>query len=263
MTRIAALSTAMLLLALELGAQAPKATDPDTAAPGGARAIPPQESLLYAAKFGLLRVGEARTMTLGIDTIRGIPSLHIRFVLKGGTFFYPLHDQMDSWVGLDDFASRRFVQDFDEGGKKRQSSYEIFPDSGGYRQSGSDSLLPASRDPLDDAAFFYFVRTVPLEPGKRYEFPRYFRPDRNPVVLEVIGRDTIDVPAGRFPTLLVRPIIKGRGIFAEKAEARMWISDDPRRLMVQLKSKFVFGTITLALAKTEADAKPEPERSGR
>ena len=40
----------------------------------------------------------------------------------------------------------------------------------------------------------------PEQDGERYEFERYFRPDRNPVVLEVLGRDTLDVPAGRIPT---------------------------------------------------------------
>ncbi len=108
--------------------------------------------------------------------------------------------------------------------------------------------MPTSAAPLDDAAFFYFVRTVPLEVGKRYEFQRYFRPDRNPVVLEVLGRDTLDLPAGRFATIVVRPVIQGRGILEEAKEPRMWLTDDERRLMVQLKLTFAsIATITLRL----------------
>ena len=60
-----------------------------------------------------------------------------------------------------------------------------------------ESARATSKAPLDDAAFFYFARTVPLEVGKRYEVDRYFRPDRNPVVLEVLARDTIDAVLGR------------------------------------------------------------------
>jgi hypothetical protein len=74
----------------------------------------------------------------------------------------------------------------------------------------------------------------------------------------VVGLDSIDVPAGRFDCLVVRPIIKGGGIFKEGAEGRMWISDDPRRLVVQIKSKFYFGSITFRLTRltggTESDA---------
>jgi hypothetical protein len=225
--------------------------------------FPVGERLLYDARFGFITLGHAAMEVAGVDTIRGVPSLHINFVLQGGTFFYRMNDRMDSWIGLADFASRRFRQDFDEGGKRRQANYEIFPDSGFYRDLKADTTLPTSPDPLDDAAFFYFARTVPLEPGQRYEFNRYFRPDRNPVVLEVLARDTIDVPAGRFPTVVIRPTVQGRGILAEASDPRMWLSDDDRRIMVQLKSRFPFGTITLRLLKSERPAEPADSSQAR
>jgi hypothetical protein len=83
----------------------------------------------------------------------------------------------------------------------------------------------------------------------RHEFDRYFKPDRNPVVLEVVGRDTLDVPAGRFDCLIVQPIIKGGGIFREQAEGRMWITNDERRLVVQIRSKISFIPIAMRLRK--------------
>ena len=205
------------------------------------------ETLIYEAKFGFISLGSGMMHIAGIDTVRGEPALHTIFVLRGGGMIYRLHDRMDSWIGIDDFASRRFIQDFHEGGSYRRNIWNIYPDSGYYIEEGVDSVLPTSADPLDDFAFFYFVRTVDLEVGQRYEYERYFRPDRNPVVLEVLERDTLDVPAGKFPSIVVHPIIQGRGILAEGKDARMWISDDDRRLVVQLKVKFSFATITLRL----------------
>ena len=215
------------------------------------------EALVYDARFGLIDVGKGLMQVVGIDTLDGQPMLHVMFRLRGGPFFFRLDDRMDSWIRLGDFSSRRFVQDFHEGKNDRHTEYDIFPDSGYYRESGVDSLCPTTAAPLDDAAFFYFVRTVPLEIGKRYEYDRYFRPDRNPVVLQVLGRDTLDLPAGRFPTIVVQPIIQGRGILEEAKEPRMWLSDDDRRLMVQLKVKFAsIATITLRLREI-ADKPPE------
>ena len=219
------------------------------------------ERLEYDVKFGIFTLGRAALEVTSVDTIRGEEALHIEFLLDGGNFLYRLHNEWDSWVGLEDFASRRFVQDHDEGGKKYRNAYEIYPDSGFYRQEGVDSLLPTVERPLDDAAFFYYVRLVELEPGRRYELPHYFKPDRNPIVLEVVRRDTIDLPAGRFATLVVRPVIKGGGIFKEGAEGHMWITDDPRRLVVQIKSKFIgIGSITMRLTKlVEAGAPRDSE----
>lgn len=257
MTRFALLTLAALL---SVG-QAPAQTPPDSSS-GLAQRFPVGETLVYDARFGILNLGEGLMHVAGIDTIRGAPSLHVVFRLRGGSFFYRLDDRMDSWIGIADFASRRFIQDFHEGSSERYTAYEIFPDSGFYTQSGIDSVMPTSATPLDDAAFFYFVRTVPLEVGKRYEFERYFRPDRNPVVLEVLGRDTLDLPAGRFPTIVVKPVIQGRGILEEAKEPRMWLTDDARRLMVQLKLKFAsIATITLRLR--EVRDTPPADLAGR
>jgi len=239
-------------LALLCGASA-QAQVADTAAAGPRLRAWVGERLQYDARFGVLPLGGATLEVAGLDTLRGAPALHIRFVVDGGNFLYQLHNVWDSWVAVDDFTSRRFVQDHEEGGRKYRNVYDIYPDSGFYRQEGVDSTLPTSALPLDDAAFFYFVRTVPLVVGQRYEFERYFKPDRNPVILEVVERDTVDVPAGRFDCLVVRPLIKGGGIFREKADGRLWITNDDRRLVVQIKSRFYFGSLTFRLTKiTEA-----------
>ena len=212
------------------------------------------EALVYDARFGLIDVGKGLMQVVGIDTLDGQPMLHVMFRLRGGPFFFRLDDRMDSWIRLGDFSSRRFVQDFHEGKNDRHTEYDIFPDSGYYRESGVDSLCPTTAAPLDDAAFFYFVRTLDLTPGKRYALDRYFKPDRNPVVLEALARDTIDVPAGRFPCVVVRPIIKGGGIFKEGADGRMWITDDARRIVAQIQTKFAFGSITLRLTGIQHDS---------
>jgi hypothetical protein len=38
-------------------------------------------------------------------------------------------------------------------------------------------------------------------------------------------------------------------MFADRAEARLWITDDARRIPVQIRSKYPFGTVTLKLEK--------------
>ena len=220
------------------------------------------ETLMYEGKFGILRLGRASMQVVGNDTIRGVATTHFRFVIRANALgLIRMDNQFDSWVGSEDFYSRRFTQDFNEFGKSRETAYEIFPDSGYYTALGVDTALAASPEPLDDTAFFYFVRSLDLEPGVRHEFDNYFRPDRNPVVIEVMERDTIDVPAGRFATVVVHPIIKGGGIFQESSDARMWITDDERRLIVQMKTKFSFGTVTLRLTDWHlAMADPDNEQ---
>src|SRR5205814_2224329 len=129
-----------------------------------------------------------------------------------------------------------------------QAKFDIYPASGFYREAGRDTTLATVPDPLDDAAFLYWIRTVPLEVGKRYEYQRYFRPERNPVIVEVLGRERVGVAGRKWKAIVIRPRIpNGGGIFAERADARMWLSDDDRRVMLALQSNFSFGQVTMKL----------------
>ena len=250
------------LAALAVVAAAPAAAQPDSVeAQTRALQFTPGEVLEFEGKFGPIRLGRAYMEVVGVDSVRGIPTLHFRFRLSANLAgVYRINNRFDSWVGRDDFLSRRFVQVFDESTQQRVNEYEIYPDSGFYTRPDVDTALTTSVDPLDDTAFFYFVRTLELVPGDTLTFDRYFRPDRNPVIIEVLERDTVDVPAGRFATTVIHPVIKGGGIFRESSNGRMWITDDDRRLIVQMKVKFGFGTVTLRLREihTAADAATGP-----
>ena len=55
------------------------------------------------------------------------------------------------------------------------------------------------------------------------------------------------VPAGEFDAIVVQPVIKTKGIFAENGHAEVWLSDDTNRIMLQMKSGLSFGSLNLYL----------------
>jgi uncharacterized protein DUF3108/glycosyl transferase family 2 len=219
-----------------------------SASPTPAVPFPVGERFTFGARYGIFSVGSATMEVMGIDTVHRTETVHIRFRITGGALWYHLDQTIESWVGRYDFRSRRFSSVQDERDKHREHRYEIFPDSGFYREEGIDTTLATVSEPLDDAAFLYWIRTVPLEVGKKYEYARYFRPDRNPVIIEVLGRERVGVAGKKWQAIVVRPKIpQGRGIFAEKSETRIWLSDDPQRIVLAIQSNFSFGQITLKL----------------
>ena len=103
-------------------------------------------------------------------------------------------------------------------------------------------------EPLDDVSFLYFTRSLPLEVGDEYTLDRYFKESGNPVVIKVLGLETIEVPAGKFETIVVQPFIQTKGMFSQGGEAKLYFTNDERRLLVQMKSKVpVVGSLTLQL----------------
>lgn len=206
------------------------------------------ETLTYSAKLGMLTLGSGTLEVAGMDSVRGVETFRLRFRLVGKTVFYSLDDVLESWVATNDFASHRFVQDFNENGKEKDRRFEIFPDSGFFRETGRDTTYSTPDDPLDDAAFFYFIRITPLEVGKKYVYDRYFRKEKNPVTIEVVKREKMELPDGsKVDCLVLHPVIDTKGMFSKRSDTRIWLTADARRLPVQIRSKFPFGTITLRL----------------
>jgi len=225
------------------------------------------ERLEYDVKFGPIKVGRAKMEVMDIEEVRGRRAWHTRFQVTGGTLFFRVNDVLESWIDVETFSSLRFRQQLSEGSRDRLYEYEIYPERAVYIQKEKGGERPSVSHPLDDGSFLYFLRTVPIELGATYEFERYFMPDRNPVRLEILGRDTVEVPAGRFDALVIRPVIKAKGIFSEDGRAQIWISNDADHLLLQMTSHLKFGSLSLHLRSrklldtvSESDSSHRAER---
>ena len=235
----------LMLGAATLGVAAPRlAAQADAVRPTDRLTV--GERLEYEVKFGPVKVGRASMEVMGLEEVRGRQTWHTRFQVTGGTLFFRVNDVLESWIDVETFSSLRFRQQLSEGSRDRLYEYEIFPERSTYIEKGKEEKPSVAR-PLDDGSFLYFLRTVPLELEATYEFPRYFMPDRNPVRLDVLGRDTVDVPAGRFDALVIRPVIKAKGVFSKDGRAQVWLSNDPDHLVLQMTSHLKFGSISLHL----------------
>ena len=65
-----------------------------------------------------------------------------------------------------------------------------------------------------------------------YTLRRYFKEDGNPVVIQVLRRDTREVEGVEYNTLVIKPLIQTDGMFSEGGEAELHFTDDERRHLV-------------------------------
>lgn len=206
----------------------------------------------FEVRFGRIRAGEAQLTVAGTERVRGINTFRFDFTVKGGIPFARVDNRMTSWSEARPFRSLRFEQDLEELGNERHRLFEIYPEEGRVRWnhgSGGDDPLPSNL-PLDDVSFLYYARTLPLEVGDRYELPHYFRESGNPVVLEVLRKDEVSVPAGRYRTIVVQPTFQTTGLFGEGGEAEVHFSDDSSRIVVKVSSRVSrIGSLHLNLSR--------------
>ena len=234
-----------------------------SAAPGAARAQErPIERAEYQVKVGAFSAGSG-SMEVRRATLAGRDVLHAVLRIQGGVGPAKVDDRFESWgdaAAWEDgrnVFSRRFVQDQRELGKRRQRVYEFEPERRRYRRTDpgapAETLTLPTDQPLDDVAVLYFARSLPLKVGDTYTINRYFKADANPIILRVVRRDTVTVPAGTFPTVVVRPTIKTSGLFGEGGEAELHFSDDQDHTLVQLGSKVpLIGSPTMHLRRYDA-----------
>ncbi len=64
---------------------------------------------------------------------------------------------------------------------------------------------------------------------------------------KVLRREVLVTPLGRFNTIVIHPLLKSEGIFARTGDMFIWLTDDERRIPVQMKSKVAVGSITATL----------------
>jgi hypothetical protein len=196
------------------------------------------EELTYEVKFGWWTVGEGFLKTFDeLETIRGNPSYRVQMGLEGKSGGASVDYKFDSWMDVRTLASHRYIQN-QQGFNSRYREYDIFPkERRWHRLDHEDSGLTPSDVPLDQVSFIWFVRTLPLEVGDEYVLNQYFKEEDNPVIIRVLRRETIEVPAGTFDCIVIEPIIKTSGLFGDGGQAEIYFTDDDRRLMVYMKSR--------------------------
>ena len=90
--------------------------------------------------------------------------------------------------------------------------------------------------PLDELSFLYFIRTLPLDDGGVYTLTRHYEAGRNPVVIRVLGRGPIRVPAGQFTAIEVVMRVKDPARYGGEGVIHLHLTDDARRIPLRVES---------------------------
>lgn len=105
-------------------------------------------------------------------------------------------------------------------------------------------IPPVIFDPISS---FYYLRTVNLEVGKSVYVAIFDNKKVWDVEVQVLRKERIEVPAGEFDTIVIKPLMRSEGIFLRKGDIHIWLTDDKRRIPVMLKTKIKIGSINANL----------------
>jgi len=114
-------------------------------------------------------------------------------------------------------------------------------------RKNSEKTQAITKRTYDTLSSFFYFRTIPLQVGASYFIDIYDCNRLWNTEVKVLRREELVTPLGRFKTIVIHPLLKSEGIFARTGDMFIWLTDDDRRIPVQMKSKVVVGSITATL----------------
>lgn len=161
---------------------------------------------------------------------------------------FMVRDYMVSWVDPGTFRSLRFEKHTVEGKRVRDELTEFDYAKGIARHE--DKNVPLNDASLDTLSSVYYLRTLPLDSQTPAEL-QVFSGETHVLRVEVLGRERLVTPAGVFQTIRVEPRSSGGSLIGRGKNLVLWLTDDERRIPVQIRSKLKVGTLNGKLRAIE------------
>ncbi len=207
------------------------------------------EKLTFIIRYGIIVAGSS---TMSIPKITKINENEVYKIVteaRSSSFFskfYKVRDRVESYVDRNGLFTWRFRKELREGKFKADREVEYDQVNGWAVSNKKDSMRipPCVHDILSS---FYYVRTQKLEVGKSLFLDNHADNKLYPLEVKVHKKERIKVKAGEFDCVVVEPILRASGLFKSKGRLIIWMTDDERKIPVQMKSKILVGYITAEL----------------
>jgi hypothetical protein len=198
-------------------------------------------------------------------------SYHFRAVATSTSvfsLFYRVNDVAESFMDTEGLFSHKYSLKLDES-RQRRDVLELYD----YRKKkayywskweiqdkeprNEQSEIPMDSFTQDGLSSFFYVRTLPMEQGKSYEFPVVNNGKLRVVRVTVIAREELNTRIGTFPAIKLKPEVVLDGILQNNGDSFLWISDDPQRRLLKMDAKIRVGSVIAYLREHSYGDQPE------
>lgn len=250
-----------LLIATVLSAQQSPPTATTMIGPAPVQIVPPPRNYpfpdgrtyVYLVEWHLITAG---TAVMKMETTGSERKVTASAESSGAVnVIFPVHDRFESRFDPRTFCSLSIYKHSEEGSHKRETSIHF--DYARKKSTLDEKNLKTSETKhvendlagcaTDVITGFYYLQSLPLQPGASYEFP--ISDGKTTIVRATVDkREQIKVPAGTFPAVLVTAEATS-GPLKSKGKVWAWYSEDPSHTPVQMRAKLGWGTLLFRLQR--------------
>jgi Protein of unknown function (DUF3108) len=222
--------------------------------------LPSKESLTYDVEWRLINAGKAHlTWTQRPGEIKGYEiKLHLESLGLVSRLFR-VNDDYTATLNPDLCAVSTFMTAH-EGNRNRESRVAYGPRKATYLERDLNKNAQVLSKEVDIPACvhdliggLYFLREQDVEPGHSIQLPVSNGKRTASLKVDALRRETLKVGGTEYKTVQYEVNAFNNVMYARPGHMSVWLTDDKRRLLVQLQIRlqFTVGTITFRLNRAE------------
>lgn len=228
----------------------------------GIQALQPGETLIYDISWSNIIAAGTAVMEVKGDTLPDGREV-LKFLVTGRSSgvvdkFFKVYDAVQSV--FDPQIMQSLTYNIDENyGKKRKRRALVFDHAQktvvSKLNDDPPETLAIPEHVLDVLSSFYYLRAVEdFNRDKTIVFDVYDSGKIWSVEVYTLGREILKTPAGEFSTIKIRTYPKYQGVFMNKGEVFIWLTDDSRKVPVLMKSTLTVGSFVFTLREMQWEA---------
>jgi hypothetical protein len=207
------------------------------------------ETLNYKVGYKFITAGTGYFKILPKPVkVNGRDAYDIRFEvrsLKELEWIYKVQDKYRTVVDVAGIFPYKFEQHIREGGYK--TDFECVFDQVNNKAIIQDTTKHDVPEYVHDiVSALYYVRTLNFDKIKKdsiIELKNFYKDSTYTLGVKYHGKQTIEVEAGKFKTLVVEPMVVEGGLFKSEGKILVWLSDDDRKIPVKVATKIIIGFV--------------------
>ena len=226
------------------------------------QSLPAREPLYYTVEWRLITAGKAKLEWTSEQRPRTGAQVNLRLESVGlVSKFFKVEDNYSSNLNsalcgqslqmttLEGSRQRETKVNFDSASRKA-SYVERDRAKNAVIATHEIDIPPCVHDVIGGV---YLLRTLNLEPGQSAEVPVSDGKKSAMAKVEAQQREDVKTPGGTFKTIRCEIHVFNDVLYHRQARLYIWLTDDRRKLpvQVQVRMQFAIGTITLLLEKAE------------
>ena len=170
--------------------------------------------------------------------------------LESLRWIYSVNDNYKTVLDVNGIFPWEFEQHVREG-NYRKDAKAVFDQENNFAYT-NDKKYVVQPYVHDIVSAFYYVRTLDLSTMKKgniFYLQNFFEDTTYNLGVKIIGRETIEVEAGKFRCIVIQPLVVQGGLFKSEGNIFIWLSDDERKIPVKVATKIIIGYVGAELIK--------------